>query len=209
MKKLGLVLLVFAAFYADHVLAKGDSCAAQIKGNTEYARFGVELRKQMLQECGRKPSEGCKREYSDQIEALDKKNSAKLHKAFPNPSENDPAFVEAVGRFGNLKMSAIYGLDGVGSAKHIADLQYRLCAGLPLVDPEPRRSNRPMPPMPPPMMPIEPSRLLPSLTPQMQPEMGIGSMPSGCTNYSLIGPNGGAQYCQECCYGGNCDVICY
>lgn len=207
MKKLAWVLLAFAAIYADLALATGNSCEAQIKGNREYAQFGVELRKQMLQECGRKTSAGCKRKYSDQIEALDKKNSAAVDKAFPNPSVDDPSFVAVVGRNLYLKMSAVYGLDGVGSAKQIADTQYRLCKGLPLAEPEPRRSSRPMLPMPPPMMPMD-SSISPRLSP-MQPEMGGGASFGGCNNYNYLGPNGQAVYCQKCCYGdGNCQVIC-
>lgn len=207
MKKLVWLLLAFSALNAHHALAKGESCEAQIKGNTEYAQWGLQLRAEMIRECGRQPSKSCQRKYEKKIEEVDRKNSAAVEKAFPNPSENDPAFVAVVGRNLNLKMSAIHALSGVGSANQIADLQYRLCKGLPLVDPEPRRSSRPMPPMPPPMMPMEPS--ISSRLSPIQPDIGGAPSISSCTNYNYLGPNGQAVYCQQCCYGdGNCQAIC-
>ena len=208
MKKLAWVLLAFATLYADVALAKDDSCKERIKGNTEYAQWGFQLRAEMLNKCGRKPSKSCERTYMNKITEIDKKNTDLLNKAFPNAKENDPAFVEAVGRNLDLYMSAKSGLQGLfGSASGVADFKYRMCKGLPLLDPEPRRSSRPMPPMPPPMMPMEPS--ISSRLSPMQPETISGPASEGCTNYSLIGPNGGAQYCQNCCYGGTCNVICY
>jgi len=207
-KKLAWVLLAFATLYADVALAKGDSCKERIKGNTEYAQWGFQLRAEMLNKCGRKPSKSCERTYMNKITEIDKKNTDLLNKAFPNAKENDPAFVEAVGRNLDLYMSAKSGLQGLfGSASGVADFQYRMCKGLPLLDPEPRRSSRPMPPMPPPMMPMEPS--ISSRLSPMQPEMSGGSTFGSCNNYNYLGPNGRAVYCQQCCYGdGNCQTIC-
>lgn len=210
MKKLAWVLLVFAAIYADHVLAKGDLCKARIKGDIEYAQWGIDLRSERLRECGRKPSKSCLQKYENKIRALSDQDTEAIRRAFPNPKEGDPAYNAAIDRSVSYILAARGGYTGPWrTAEEVADFQYRLCAGLPLEDPKPARSNRPMPPMPPPMMPIEPSRLLPSLTPQMQPETIGGPSSEGCTNYTLIGPNGGAQYCQNCCYGGTCNVICY
>lgn len=209
MKRALFLTVLIIGFFSNVGNAKDERCVSRIKGDTEYAQWGIELRAEMLRECGRKPSKSCLQKYENKIRALSDKDTEAIRKAFPNPRESDPAYNAAIDRSVSYIMAARGGYTGPWrSAEEVADFQYRLCAGLPLEDPKPARSNRPMPPMPPPMMPMEPSvssRLSP-----MQPEIiGGGSMSGGCTNYTLMGPDGRAQYCQNCCYGGTCNVICY
>lgn len=210
MKRLFFCLPVLLFSLATNIVwAQGDSCKAYIKGNTEYAQWGIELRQAMLRECGSQPSKRCQQKYEKIIDEQSKKNSEQINKAFPKATETDPALIAAVERDLGQILAARNGLTGVWrSAKEIADFQYRLCKGLPLEDPKPSaRGGRGYPPMPPPMMPIEPS--ISSRLSPMQPEMSGGSSFGSCNNYNYLGPNGQAVYCQKCCYGdGNCQVIC-
>lgn len=203
MKKLLWLLMLAFGLSAHTAMAHADSCEDRIKGNTEYAQWGIKLRKEMLQECGSKPSKVCQQKYESLIQQQDKKNSAALNKAFPNPSENDPAFLNMVSRNLELILSARGGYTGPWrSASEVADFQYRMCKGLPLENPKPATPGaRGMPPMPPPMIPDSGSVIRPNIEP--------APISGGCTNYTLMGADGRTQYCQNCCYGGTCNVICY
>lgn len=210
MKRALVLAVLIIGLFSNVVNAKDERCASRIKGDTEYAQWGIGLRSEMHRECGRKPAKSCQQKYENRIKALSDKDTEAIRKAFPNPKEGDPAYNAAIERSVSYILAARGGYTGPWrSAEEVADFQYRLCAGLPLEDPKPARSYRQMPPMPPPMMQVEPSRLLPSLTPQMQPETIGGPSSGGCTNYTLLGPDGRAQYCQNCCYNGTCNVICY
>lgn len=206
MKKLAWVLLAFAAIYADLALAKGDPCDARIRGNAEYAQWGLDLRKDMLEKCGATPSKSCYQKYENIISQQDKKNQEALDKAFAGYSGKNAAYSEGIFRNIDKKHAAAEGLKG-SSVKSTTTLLYKVCTGDIFEEKRGSTRLRGMPPMPPPMMPMEPS--ISSRLSPMQPEMSGGSPFGSCNNYNYLGPNGQAVYCQQCCHGdGNCQTIC-
>lgn len=190
-------------------------CRDSMKGNAEYAEWGFRLRDEMHQKCGSKPTQSCLQKYRNIIFRQGEKLRASVEQAYAGVSDTDFAYRESVMRVDDQIFQALWAWssrpdDPSGqSVKNVVKYAYEVCMDKPMNAPDPiqrpaPRSRRQQPPMPP-IMPM------PDLIgkPITQPGATIAPISGGCTNYTVMGQNGRAAYCQKCCYGdGNCQVMC-
>lgn len=186
-----ILFITLLAFLSAGASYGGDGevfCRASIEENTVRAQWGLDLRSEMLIKCKGKNIAQCSRPYSAAIDKQRLDDQVKLVEFFnrKNPSESDKYYFQ--GASFQLTSAALRGFRGAGSsAKEIAYKMYTECVEDSYTASSIASSSR--------RAPGAPSGSEPPIT-------------SACTNYTVMGQNGQTQYCQKCCYGGNCQVYC-
>lgn len=177
-----------------------EFCRSCIEGNTANAQWGLELRAEMLKKCGNNPPENCKRKYEKQIDKRREQDKASVKEILSGVPGTKYQLKQSLVRVNEQAAAAFFALETGNPATSISADMYSYCKATPMPHLYPQ-SNARRPPPPP----------MPSLIggANTQPGSAIAPISGGCTNYTVMGQNGQAAYCQKCCYGdGNCQVMC-
>ena len=182
-----------------------EFCRSCIEGNTLNAQWGLELRAEMLKKCGNNPPDNCKRQYEKQIEKRREQDKTSVKEIYSGVPGSEQQLKQSLVRVNEQAAAALFALESGNPAKTVSADMFGYCKATPMPQLHPKaNARRHTPPMP-------SSMPMPDLIgkPITQPGATMAPISGGCTNYTIMGASGQAQYCQKCCYGdGNCQIQC-
>jgi hypothetical protein len=131
MKK--VIFLILLAFQFGNVMAydKEFECRARVDPSRSRAQWGIDMRKQMLQECGNKNLQSCGQKYVQKITAQKAKDDADARRMFNERNLDEFTRIMILTNNVSMETAAYIGLKYDNkTADQIADEMYSKCLSM-------------------------------------------------------------------------------